>query len=72
MHETIDAHPTVNDSTGIQETPRKSRFLRRNWKKAALALIGLDLLYDELSDSALAGGFLDEIEEESQPSVVDS
>ena len=44
MHETIDAHPTVNDSTGIQETPRKSRFLKRNWKKAALALIGLDLL----------------------------
>ena len=44
MHETIDAHPTVNDSTGIQETPRKSRFLRRNWKKAALDLIGLDLL----------------------------
>jgi len=44
MHETIDAHSTANDPPGIQETPQRSRFLKRNWKKAAIALIGLDLL----------------------------
>ena len=72
-------NPQLAEADHIFATPTLSKILpppvRRiigDLSDRERVLIGLDLLYDELSDSALTTGFLDAVDEETDTMTSDS